>query len=344
MPPGTPGSTGGTAYNYALVTALARRWSVTVAALHAPSNVVPPGASLVRFAERESWLPKSRAFFWRADLKRVLEQVGAPRLMLTSSATNAAALEPCGEARVVAVLQAYEDFGWRVPIGSLRARALGLKRLAATGQMRRSGFLSADGLLINSQYMRSAVEDVFQRAPKATVLYPPQALPVVELPRFTDLAMRRVGFVYRVGKNLEFILELARATPEREFLIFGHPLSVAADMPSNVVLRGWEPDRVSMYQEAATWLMPSLWEEPFGMVAIEALSQGCRVGVSRKGGLPEAVGQIGRVFQNFRVTEWRKWILSRDKNGHEMRLSHVRGFGLDVFDRKACEWAEAMMS
>jgi glycosyltransferase involved in cell wall biosynthesis len=36
--------------------------------------------------------------------------------------------------------------------------------------------------------------------------------------------------------------------------------------------------------------VPSTWDEPLGMVAIEAQAVGCRVVASRVGGLPEAVG------------------------------------------------------
>jgi len=40
-------------------------------------------------------------------------------------------------------------------------------------------------------------------------------------------------------------------------------------------------------------VVPSVWDEPFGIVAIEGLSCGCQVVVSKAGGLPEAVGKFG---------------------------------------------------
>lgn len=43
-------------------------------------------------------------------------------------------------------------------------------------------------------------------------------------------------------------------------------------------------------------LVPSVWEEPFGMVALEGLACGCYPIVSDGGGLPEAVGTLGAVF------------------------------------------------
>jgi glycosyltransferase involved in cell wall biosynthesis len=42
--------------------------------------------------------------------------------------------------------------------------------------------------------------------------------------------------------------------------------------------------------------VPSVWEEPFGLVALEAAACGCTVVASNIGGLPEAMGPMGRGF------------------------------------------------
>jgi glycogen synthase len=42
-------------------------------------------------------------------------------------------------------------------------------------------------------------------------------------------------------------------------------------------------------------VVPSLWEEPFGVVALEAMACGCVPLVTRSGGLPDAVGGCGLV-------------------------------------------------
>jgi glycogen(starch) synthase len=43
-------------------------------------------------------------------------------------------------------------------------------------------------------------------------------------------------------------------------------------------------------------VVPSLWREPFGIVALEGMACGCAVLVANGGGLPEAVGTAGRTF------------------------------------------------
>ncbi|PWT86453.1 MAG: glycosyl transferase family 1 [Acidobacteria bacterium] len=45
-------------------------------------------------------------------------------------------------------------------------------------------------------------------------------------------------------------------------------------------------------------LIPSLWQEPFGVVALEGIACGCVVVGSNKGGLPEAIGPCGMTFPN----------------------------------------------
>lgn len=44
-------------------------------------------------------------------------------------------------------------------------------------------------------------------------------------------------------------------------------------------------------------LIPSLWEEPFGNVALEGMACGCIPIVSNGGGLPDAVGDAGLIFE-----------------------------------------------
>ena len=50
-------------------------------------------------------------------------------------------------------------------------------------------------------------------------------------------------------------------------------------------------------------VVPSLWEEPFGIVVLEGLACGCFPIVSNGGGLPEAVGRSGLLFRRGDVNE-----------------------------------------
>lgn len=61
------------------------------------------------------------------------------------------------------------------------------------------------------------------------------------------------------------------------------------------ILRGKE--LVDMLNEHKYILIPSRWEEPFGNVALEGMACGCLPIVSNGGGLPDAAGKGGIVFE-----------------------------------------------
>jgi glycosyltransferase involved in cell wall biosynthesis len=61
---------------------------------------------------------------------------------------------------------------------------------------------------------------------------------------------------------------------------------------------------VRLLNEHRVLAVPSLWEEPFGLVALEALACGCVPVVAHSGGLPEAVGPCGRVVPKGDVQAW----------------------------------------
>lgn len=51
------------------------------------------------------------------------------------------------------------------------------------------------------------------------------------------------------------------------------------------------------YRQCAVCVVPSRWEEPFGLTALEAIASGTPVIASGHGGLPEAVGPCGLFFR-----------------------------------------------
>ena len=48
-------------------------------------------------------------------------------------------------------------------------------------------------------------------------------------------------------------------------------------------------EKVRLYQNAKALLFPVLWEEPFGLVMIEAMACGTPVAAFRRGAVPEVV-------------------------------------------------------
>lgn len=77
-------------------------------------------------------------------------------------------------------------------------------------------------------------------------------------------------------------------SPETPFLRALRPRAAAA----GVVLRGYRPHDAVMaaMARAAIVAVPSRWEEPFGLAALEAMACGAALVCSPRGGLPEVAG------------------------------------------------------
>jgi glycogen synthase len=55
--------------------------------------------------------------------------------------------------------------------------------------------------------------------------------------------------------------------------------------------------RAAVFNAHRLAVIPSMWDEPFGLVALEAMACGCVPVAARCGGLPEAVGDAGVLFE-----------------------------------------------
>jgi glycosyltransferase involved in cell wall biosynthesis len=141
---------------------------------------------------------------------------------------------------------------------------------------------------------------------ESTPLAPPISWADVVVP---DEARRCVTFVHPAfHKGLMVFLRLADMLHRRRPDI---PLLV---VESNQAMAGFGLDRVlgvhrmDPVAKPADWLrytkvllVPSVWEEPFGRVAAEAMINGIPPIVSDRGGLPDVVGQVGQALS---LPEW----------------------------------------
>jgi glycosyltransferase involved in cell wall biosynthesis len=84
--------------------------------------------------------------------------------------------------------------------------------------------------------------------------------------------------------------------PERETLV---QLITELNLHNNVRFEGalQGEELVKCLNQHRFMLVPSRWKEPFGNVALEGIACGCLPIVADGGGLPEAVGKAGLVFE-----------------------------------------------
>ena len=66
--------------------------------------------------------------------------------------------------------------------------------------------------------------------------------------------------------------------------------------------------------DASIIVIPSIWEEPFGLVAAEAMSNGVAIIASKVGGIPEIVKENGILIENVNTFKIEKAIIELIKN------------------------------
>lgn len=162
------------------------------------------------------------------------------------------------------------------------------------------------------------------------VVYPPAV-------RYFDTSAAPDGYVTMINphrvKGIDTFLELAHRMPQTRFLLveswkLGDEALASlkrqlANLP-NVRFEHRVSDMRSIYRQTRLLLVPSRWEEGFGMVAIEAQSCGIPVIASARGGLPEAVGNGGILVADYTNPDaWLKAIRQALDNDETYReLAH----------------------
>lgn len=97
-------------------------------------------------------------------------------------------------------------------------------------------------------------------------------------------------------------------------------------------------------------LIPSIWEEPFGIVALEGIACGCLPIVSDGGGLPDAVGKAGLIFKRgdlnalLSCIKWIKENPEAEDSLRERGAGHLKNFHPQYIIKKYLKIINAAMS
>jgi glycosyltransferase involved in cell wall biosynthesis len=108
-----------------------------------------------------------------------------------------------------------------------------------------------------------------------------------------------VGY-YSSGKHKgdEIVRNIAHQMPHVNFVIAGgHYSHTSTENPKNVTRLGEVSDMRSFYQSLDMLLVPSLVEEGFSRVIIEAAMNGIPAIANGVGGIPEALGNSGVLIE-----------------------------------------------
>ena len=72
-------------------------------------------------------------------------------------------------------------------------------------------------------------------------------------------------------------------------------------------------------QRASIIVVPSVWDEPFGLVVAEAMSNGVAIITSKVGGIPEIIQDNGIVIKGITKTKVEKALLMLLNNSKEIK-------------------------
>jgi glycogen synthase len=150
---------------------------------------------------------------------------------------------------------------------------------------------------------------VAERLPMSATVIPNAYRSAIFKPPPSGIRQHDLIFVGRLirGKGVQVLIdavrELARRGLRRELTIVGAgpeaPEFMRAAQGLPITFVGVKRDRElsDIIADHKILVVPSLEPEPFGIVALEGLACGCSVVASRHGGLPEAVGPHGVLFE-----------------------------------------------
>lgn len=157
---------------------------------------------------------------------------------------------------------------------------------------------------IASPFMKREVQKDF---PNSQIHYLPNRLESLEERPFVYRGSAPWLFVNPTAvKGIDFIRDLAREMPGERFLIVGNWGSEAPkNLPSNAEYRVRQASLSKVWDEVKGLLMPSVWQEAFGRLPLEAMAHGVPVISSDRGALPETVGS-GGIILPLEVSLWRE--------------------------------------
>ncbi len=106
-------------------------------------------------------------------------------------------------------------------------------------------------------------------------------------------------------KGFEIFRKIIKKLPRKKFIVVGKKIEKLKNISNNVTCFDWCDDVRDIYKNTSIILYPSILDEPFGRVPIEAGINGIPTVASNRGGLPESVGKGGILIDNpYDINAW----------------------------------------
>lgn len=189
-------------------------------------------------------------------------------------------------------------------------------------------------ILVNSKFIQNRIME--QNGIQCELLYPAINL---DQYRIDDNSHQYITMINPVvPKGIVTFLNVAASLPDREFLVVEgwgtseKVLNIIKQLP-NITYLPKQVDMRRIFEKTHLLLVPSIWEEPFGRISVEAQVSGIPVIASTIGGIPEAVGRGGILIDDFENEKrWLEAIQAVEEGYQE--FSQLAAINAQRFDLK----------
>ncbi len=185
-------------------------------------------------------------------------------------------------------------------------------------------------LIVASRFMRTKARESY---PNARVLWIPNPVTTFLGETLSRSPQAWVFVNPTEVKGLDFMMELVKTLPKEEFLFVGNwATEMPGHLPPNVRTLPRQQNLRNVFSNAKGLLMPSVWEEAFGRLALEAMAAGVPVIASDRGALPETVGMGGDVLP-LELSVWTEHLAKFSDAKQKARESRLKEYRRDTTHR-----------
>lgn len=199
----------------------------------------------------------------------------------------------------------------------------------------------SDLVTTNSKFMKDFF--YYKYDVNSRVIYPSIAI---------DNKKKKIKKITNIGiinpsrkKGYVIVKKIAKNMPKKNFLFYGKKPKngdILEKKYKNIYFKGWGKNISNIYKKIDLILVPSLWEEPFGRIPIEAISNGVLPLISNMGGLPETINYDKRlIVNNIRnINDWIERISYFDNNLELLekiikeQQNYIKKFSLNIQGEK----------
>ena len=161
----------------------------------------------------------------------------------------------------------------------------------------------SDLVVANSKFMAKRIKEIFGK--EAEIIYPiieVEKLEKIKMPPFSERKyITLIGAEFIKGR--EIVEKIAKKMRNHNFLIVGRGFEKPFQK-ENILYFPWQKDVLEIYKKTKLVLIPSVWEEAFCRVGVEAMALGILVLGSNKGGIPEVLDEEFIVKDLWNIDKW----------------------------------------